>query len=266
MSRIRNAFNAAQEEDRAALICYLMAGSPSLEGSKDMVKACVRGGADIIELGMPYSDPVADGKVIQEAAMSSLGQGTMPRDTIRMVKELRGELETPMVLMGYYNPIQRLGEELFVSECTDAGVDGLIVPDLPMHESTALRSHCRRAGLDLIHITTTLTSPARREELVRAGSGFTYMMTRTGVTGPGLPFAQDIAPLIASTKRIDPGLPLALGFGVSGADDVRRLRAAGADGVIVGSLLVGMVSEGSSAVSLEREVVRLSEACGNAMP
>lgn len=261
MSRLDLSFANARAEGRTALICYLMAGVPSPDGFVEMGMACLEGGADVLEIGMPFSDPVADGPVIQQAGVRALEQGVTPPMVLDMVRELRKRTDRPLVLMGYYNPIFRMGEERFVKACVDAGADGLIVPDLPLHESGSLRRICQ-GRLDLVQLSTPLTPADRNRELMEATSGFLYLVSRTGVTGNPTDVAGQLGGMIGRARAVAPELPLAAGFGISRPEQVRAVRDLGADGAIVGSALVALTLNGSSPDDLRRAVAHLAASCG----
>jgi tryptophan synthase alpha chain len=215
----------------------------------------------VLEIGSPFSDPVADGSMIQEAGVRALENGVTPLMVMEMVRQLRERSDKPLVMMGYYNPIFRMGERRFVQACVDAGADGLIVPDLPLHESASLRQICRAEGLDLIQLSTPLTPDERNGMLMDATSGFLYLVTRTGVTGAGGSDGVDLRRMVERSRRYDRKVPLAAGFGISGPRDVREARKAGVDGVIVGSALVDLALHGPSQEDIRKAVVRLAEAC-----
>jgi tryptophan synthase alpha subunit len=261
VSRIGRAFSDAKAGKRTALVCYLMAGVPSMPMSIQMANACVRGGADVLEIGVPFSDPVADGPVIQDASIKALENGVTPRLVLDMVRELRGGTDVPIVLMGYYNPIFRFGEERYVKECKGAGVDGLIVPDLPLHESGSLRELCGENGIDLVQLSTPLTPDGRAEDLVNATSGFLYLVTRPGITGGESGVSPDMERQVRRAHEANRLIPVAAGFGISRPEHVRAVREMGAEGVVVGSALVALTLNGSSVGDMEAAVTRLSEAC-----
>jgi tryptophan synthase alpha chain len=237
-----------------------MAGAPDMRRSMEIALACLDGGADVLEVGIPFSDPVADGPVIQEAGAKALEGGTTPLKVLEMVAELRTRTDRPLVLMGYYNPIFRRGEERFVREAVTAGADGLIVPDLPLHEGAGLRAICMREGLPLVQLCTPLTPPERQRKLMEATSGFLYLVTRTGVTGGGGFAADQLEGMVRRGREIDPSMPLAAGFGISRPDQVREARALGVDGVIVGSALVTLALSGAGAEAVREKVRQLAEA------
>ncbi|MCG7844034.1 MAG: tryptophan synthase subunit alpha, partial [Methanomassiliicoccales archaeon] len=227
MSRVHHAFVNAKREGRTALVCYLMAGVPGPKDFISMAMACLESGADILEIGIPFSDPVADGTVIQEAGVRALENRVTPPMVLDMVRELRTRSDKPLVLMGYYNPIFRMGEERFVNACLEAGADGLIVPDLPLHESGSLRQICAGQGLDLVQLSTPLTPDDRNRALMEATSGFLYLVTRTGVTGAGRSSTNDLGRMVERSRREGKDVHLAAGFGISGPGDVRRVQGTG---------------------------------------
>ncbi len=261
MSRLEGTFNELRREGRMALICYLMAGVPSPGSFLDTALACLEGGADVLEIGIPFSDPVADGPVIQEAGVLALQNGVTPPMVLDMVQELRKRTVKPLVLMGYYNPIFRMGERRFAQMCKRAGVDGLIVPDLPMHEGGSLRLICAEEGLDLVQLSTPLTPDDRHEALMEATSGFLYLVTRTGVTGGGTAIAGTLRQMVERSRAVNRHVPLAAGFGISTPEQVLMALDAGVDGVIVGSALVELTLKDASAKDLCMAVRRLARSC-----
>jgi len=263
MNRLQGAFARARQEDRTALVCYLMAGVPDPQRFLEMAVACLEGGADVLEVGVPYSDPVADGPVIQEAGVRALENGVTPPMVLDMVRELRTRTQKPLVLMGYYNPIFRRGEERFVREALEAGADGLIVPDLPLHEGGSLHAICQEHGLCLVQLSTPLTPEGRQRELMMATSGFLYLVTRTGVTGGETEVGRQLVEMVRRGREIDPGVPMAAGFGISRAEQVREVRAAGADGAVVGSALVALTLNGATPQDMRGKVRDLADACGS---
>lgn len=261
MNRLGTTFQNAREQKRTALICYLMAGVPTTDGFVEMAMACLEGGADVLEIGVPFSDPVADGTVIQEAGVRALENGVTPPMVLDMVRQLRKRSDKPLVLMGYYNPIFRMGEEKFVRDCLAAGADGLIVPDLPLHEGTSLQKVCQEQGLDLVQLSTPLTPDDRNGALMKATSGFLYLVTRTGVTGAGSSGAGDLRRMVDRARSFDRSVPLAAGFGISGPQDILEVRKAGVDGVIVGSALVALTLNGSTPADVADAVGQMALAC-----
>lgn len=245
MSRLSSAFRPG------ALVCYLTAGYPTYEESVELILSCVRGGADVIEIGVPFTDPVADGKVIQRASRSALANGMTPDRAIALAGAVRWSTDVPIVLMGYYNPIFRKGEEAYAELAASAGVDGLIVPDLPLEESSGLEAACRSRGLDLVQLVSVTTPPPRMAAIARRSSGFLYAVSGLGTTGGSREMGQSVRALIEQAKRAAGALPVGVGFGVTSREQVRTLRDYGADGVIVGSALLQRVAAGASGKEVE---------------
>jgi tryptophan synthase alpha chain len=237
VTRIDATFQALAAARRAALVTFVMAGDPDPATSLEIVKALPRAGADIIEIGMPFTDPMADGPAIQAAGLRALqARQTLPK-TLALVAEFRaGDASTPIVLMGYYNPIYVYGVKRFLADAAEAGVDGLIVVDLPPEEDDELCLPALRAGLNFIRLATPTTDDARLPAVLANTSGFVYYVSITGVTGSAAPDAAAVGAAVARIKR-HTSLPVAVGFGVRDAPSAAAL-AARADGVVVGSALV----------------------------
>jgi len=236
-TRIEKRFAALKDEGRAALVTFTMAGDPDYDTSLAIAKALPKAGADIIELGMPFTDPMADGPAIQAAGLRALKSGQRMTKTLAMVREFRKEdSETPIVLMGYYNPIFIYGSDRFLSDARAAGVDGLIVVDLPPEEDDELCLPALKAGLNFIRLATPTTNDKRLPTVLTNTSGFVYYVSITGITGAAAPDTTRVAAAVKRIKR-HTGLPVAVGFGVRTAEQARAI-AEGADGVVVGSALV----------------------------
>jgi tryptophan synthase alpha chain len=238
--RIADRFAALAREDRAGLIPFVMAGDPDPATSLAIVKALPQAGADVIELGMPFTDPMADGPAIQAAGLRALRAGQKMVKTLGLVRAFReGDGTTPIVLMGYYNPIYIYGVERFVADAVAAGVDGLIVVDLPPEEDTELCLPAIAAGLNFIRLATPTTDDKRLPAVLANTSGFVYYVSITGITGAAAPDARRVADAVARIKR-HTTLPVAVGFGVKNAASAAMI-ARGADAVVVGSALVEKV-------------------------
>jgi tryptophan synthase alpha chain len=236
-TRIEKRFAALKKDGRAALMTFTMAGDPDYDTSLSIAKALPKAGADIIELGMPFTDPMADGPAIQAAGLRALKSGQRMTKTLAMVSEFRKEdNETPIVLMGYYNPIFIYGNERFLTDAKAAGVDGLIVVDLPPEEDEELCLPALKAGLNFIRLATPTTDDKRLPAVLTHTSGFVYHVSITGVTGAAAPDTAKVAAAVARIKR-HTELPVAVGFGVRTAEQARAI-AERADGVVVGSALV----------------------------
>lgn len=229
-----------------------MAGDPDLSRTLDYALALEEGGADVIELGIPFSDPVADGPTIQAAGVRALKASTTPQRVFELCSQLRQRSNIPIVLMTYYNPIFVMGEEMFIKASKDAGADGVIVPDLPIEESTQFIEAARRHGIDAIFFATPETDSARVGQIAAVTTGFLYVVARYGITGA----QEELADLTTSLiERVQPlvaplNLPIAVGFGLSKPEQIRAVIEAGADGAIVGSAIVEEIASGISPEAL----------------
>ena len=236
-TRIDRRFAVLNAEGRAALMTFTMTGDPDYETSLAIVKALPKAGADLIELGMPFTDPMADGPAIQAAGVRALKGGQRLIKTLALVREFRkGDNTTPIVLMGYYNPIYIYGVDKFIADAKEAGVDGLIVVDLPPEEDEELCLPTLKAGLNFIRLATPTTDEKRLPVVLNNTSGFVYYVSITGITGSTAPDAKRVAAAVNRIKR-HTKLPVAVGFGVKTVEQARAI-AGGADGVVVGSALV----------------------------
>ena len=260
---IERAFQAARAANRCALITFLTLGYPSPAESPELVLALARGGADLIELGVPFSDPVADGPAIQESSFRALEAGMTPTRGFEMVRQLRAAgIDKPLLLMGYYNPLLSYGLEAYVSDCVAVGVDGLIVPDLPPEEAEPLESLCRAAGLALVFLVTPTSDEARVTQVAQRTTGFLYVVSQLGTTGGDLHDETALASRLAGV-RDRARTPVAVGFGVSRPEQVRQL-APQVDGVIVGSAVVRKSAEGPGALQTYVRSLREATARGSA--
>src|SRR5689334_3779537 len=236
-TRIERRFAALKKEGRAALVTFTMAGDPDYATSLAIAKALPKAGADVIELGMPFTDPMADGPAIQAAGLRALKAGQDMKKTLALVREFRqGDDATPIVLMGYYNPIYIYGVDKFLPDAKSAGVDGLIVVDLPPEEDEELCLPALKAGLNFVRLATPTTDDKRLPAVLKNTSGFVYYVSITGITGAATPDNSKVGAAVARIKR-HIQLPVAVGFGVRTAEQAKAI-ADGADGVVVGSALV----------------------------
>ena len=238
--RMDRRFAALAKEGRAALVTFTMAGDPDYAAAVEILKALPKAGADIVELGMPFTDPMADGPAIQAAGLRALNAGQDMKKTLAAVREFRaGDDATPLVLMGYYNPIYIYGVEKFLADAKSAGVDGLIVVDLPPEEDEELCLPALKAGLNFIRLATPTTDDKRLPVVLTNTSGFVYYVSITGITGSAAPDPGKVTAAVARIKR-QTDLPVCVGFGVRTAEQARAI-AQGADGVVVGSALVDAI-------------------------
>jgi len=234
---IQQRFEQLRGQGRCALMPFLMAGDPDLGATRDALLALQGHGADVIELGIPYSDPLADGPVIQAAASRALASSTTPGKALAMLAELKGQLTIPVVLFTYSNPLLNRGMEVFCQEAAAAGAAGLVVPDLPLEEGEKLSAIATSHGLDLVLLVAPTTPAERMARIHQASRGFTYLVSVTGVTGVRSALEARVEPLVHQLKRLG-DTPVAVGFGISGPEQARQVRQWGADGAIVGSALV----------------------------
>ena len=238
--RLESTFEQLRGRGEKALIAYLMAGDPGLPETEQLVLALEQAGADIIELGVPFSDPIADGPVIQQAAERALRNGTSLRQILTSVKTLRGRTQIPVVLMVYYNSIHAMGLEAFCKAAGEAGVDGLIVPDMPPDEAGPLKAPAGAAGLRLIFLLAPTSTASRRTYVAKESQGFLYYVSLTGITGAKIQNMAEVGKNVEKIKKAT-RVPVAVGFGVSTPDDAAQV-AAMADGVIVGSAIVKQIA------------------------
>ena len=239
-TRIDRRFAALRAEGRAALVTYIMAGDPDCGSSLAILKALPRAGADVVELGMPFTDPMADGPAVQAAGLRALAAGQDMKRTLALVRDFRrGDDATPIVLMGYYNPIYVYGVDRFLADAKSAGVDGLIVVDLPPEEDAELCLPALKAGFNFIRLATPTTDDKRLPAVLANTSGFVYYVSITGITGAAAPDTAKVADAVRRIKR-HTDLPVCVGFGVRTAEQARAISE-GADGVAVGSALVEAV-------------------------
>ena len=252
MGRITATLEALNRRGEKALIPFITAGDPSLEKTEELIHVLVEAGADVIELGFPFSDPMADGPTIQAASERALASGTRLADVLAMVRRVREHTNVPIVLMGYYNPIFRYGPERFARDAGEAGVDGLLLVDLPDEESGELRELLRDAGVDQIMLFAPTTPPARRARLAAHGQGFIYYVSMTGVTGVQAVDPEAIRADVEALKAVSP-VPVGVGFGIATPQDAEAVGAF-ADAVVVGSALVKVIEAFSGSPRLLEEV------------
>jgi tryptophan synthase alpha chain len=242
VSRIEKRFAALKAEGRAGLVAYLTAGDPDLDTSTRLFEGVAAAGADLIEIGMPFSDPMADGPLIQAAGLRALQNGMTLKKTLALVRHLRArDADTPYVLMGYYNPIYRYGAETFAKDAAAAGVDGLIIVDLPPEEEAEVGEPAAAAGLDLVRLATPTSDAHRLPTIVRRASGFVYYVTIAGITGTRSPEAGAVHEAVALLRRFT-SLPVAVGFGIKTPEQAAEFARA-ADAVVVASALIDRLAQ-----------------------
>ncbi|MBA3039757.1 MAG: tryptophan synthase subunit alpha [Alphaproteobacteria bacterium] len=240
-ARMDKKFAALKAEGRPALVTYFMGGDPDYETSLEIMKALPGAGADVIELGAPFSDPMADGPAIQMAGQRALKGGQTMKKTLQMAREFRkGDDTTPIVIMGYYNPVYVYGVERFLDDALEAGIDGLIIVDLPAEMDDELCIPARKRDINFIRLTTPTTDDKRLPKVLTNTSGFVYYVSMTGITGSALPDPSKIAGAVGRIKS-QTDLPVCVGFGVKTAEHA-RLIGANADGVVVGTAIVNQVA------------------------
>lgn len=254
MSKIKSKFEDLRSKDQKALIAYIMAGFPSEKDTISAVRGLVSGGADIIELGMPFSDPLADGPVIQNAGFKSLQKGMNLAKFLGLVKKIRKETEIPLVLMTYTNILYRHGYEKFISTVKRAGIDGLILPDMSVDESKEFLNAARKNQMDVIFLISPNTEPSRIKKISDASSGFLYLVSVFGTTGGQQKFQGYTTHAIKNAKKIlDGKIPLGVGFGVSNPEQARLIIKSGADAIIVGSAFLRLI-ESTPSKKIEEKI------------
>jgi len=251
VDRLQTAFDRCRAAGESALVTYVMGGDPDPATSLAMALACVAGGADVLELGVPFSDPIADGPTIQAAAQRALARGTTLDDVLDIAAKVRARSQIPIALMGYLNPMIARGVDRLVAGCKAAGVDALIVPDLLPEEAGELAAAAAAGGVKLVYLLAPTSNPARVQAAARAATGFLYFVSVTGVTGARATVPAEIGPMVAAIRKATP-LPVVIGFGVSSPEQAKALGPL-ADGVVVGSAIVNRIAEGGTrAVRAER--------------
>ncbi|MFM7364772.1 MAG: tryptophan synthase subunit alpha [Cuspidothrix sp.] len=250
MTAISRCFETLRKNQECALIPFITAGDPDLATTAKALQVLDHGGADIIELGVPYSDPLADGPVIQAAATRALERGTTLEQVLEMLKGISPSLRSPIILFTYYNPILHRGIDKFLEQIKEAGVSGLVVPDLPLEEAAGLLKPASEVGIDLTLLVAPTSSPERIEAIARASQGFIYLVSVTGVTGMRTEMQTRVGDLLGQIRQVT-DKPIGVGFGISDPDQARQVQAWGADGAIVGSAIVKRLAQGTPEQGLE---------------
>ena len=249
-TNISKSFSKIKKEERIALMPFLMAGDPDLETTARILLELQASGADMIELGIPYSDPLADGPIIQLAASRALSSGTSPDKVFNMLSGLKNELSIPIILFTYSNPLINRGLEAFCLEASSSGVSGLVVPDLPLEEAEKLSQIAEAKGIDLVLLVAPTTPKDRMKKIAETSNGFTYLVSVTGVTGERSSLEDNVGSLVKQLKNTSAS-PVAVGFGISDVRHIQQVRKWGADGAIVGSALVKRIANASSGMKVK---------------
>jgi len=252
VSRLAATFARLRAAGTPGLVTYVTAGDPDLTGTEGILRALDRAGADVVEVGIPFSDPLADGPVIQRATERALAAGTTLLAVLDLLKRLRSELRMPVVLFSYANPVLRIGAERFGDLARDAGVDGVLILDLPIEEAGDFRAMLEARGIDTILLLSPTTSDERLRKAAALGSGFLYAISRLGVTGARSEVADGAEDMVRRIRRVS-DLPVALGFGISKPDHVRQIGQ-WADAAVVGSALVNVIAEAGRSPDLNTRV------------
>ncbi|MBG1263434.1 tryptophan synthase subunit alpha [Nostoc commune] len=250
MTSISASFQTLRDRQQCALIPFITAGDPNLETTAEAIRILDRNGADFIELGVPYSDPLADGPVIQAAATRALEKGTKLEQILEMLQAVTPSLKAPIILFTYYNPILHRGIKSFLAKIADAGVRGLVVPDLPLEEAEELIQTAASFGIEVILLVAPTSSRDRIEAIAHQSQGFIYLVSVTGVTGIRAQIQDRVKYLLKDLRSVT-NKPIGVGFGISGTEQARQVKEWGADAVIVGSAFVKRLAEGSPAEGLQ---------------
>ena len=245
-------FDDLRRDGRKGLIAYITAGDPAPERTPSLVEALVRGGADLIELGVPFSDPIADGPVIQRAGERALRAGTNLRRVLRIAREIRQHSEIPLLLFTYLNPIMRYGLEELARDAADAGIDGCLLTDASVEEAGEYVPIMRRHNLDTVFVAAPTSTPRRLKLVAEYSTGFVYLVSRTGVTGERSSVSDSVKPLVEAMREVT-SLPLAVGFGISKPEHVAQLGSL-VEAVVVGSAFMSLIERSAASPSLELQL------------
>jgi len=261
--RLDAAFGAAAKRGSAVLVTYVMAGDPDLATSREMALACAAGGADILEIGMPFSDPIADGKTIQGAGERALASGTTIASCLRLAAEVRRRTPAAIALMGYVNPVLSYGEERFLDGCAKAGVDAVILPDLPPEEAGSFRAAAAARGVSVVFLLAPTSTPERIRAACAAATGFVYFVSVAGVTGARSSLPADLGARVKAVRKASP-VPVVVGFGVGTPEQARAVGRI-ADGVVVGSAIVQRIALGGARKARAERVRRFVASLARAL-
>jgi len=243
MNRINAKFKELEKRKQKALIGYVCAGDPDFETSLQIAETLVKSGVDILELGLPFSDPIADGPVIQKAGQRALKAGMNTDVFFRLAGKIRSKHKTPLACMTYYNLVLHRGLGRFTLDCRKVDIDALIIPELPVEESAPLLKACRKNDINLIMFVAPTTTEERMKRILKQANGFVYVVSVRGITGVRKKLSNEVEPLIRRIRRINKNIPLAVGFGISNPEQVKSAIKAGADAAIVGSAFIKIIEE-----------------------
>ncbi len=263
MNAIQQAFQKQKQQGNATLVGYIMAGDPNPEATPQIADALIRGGIDILELGLPFSDPIADGPTIQAASIRALFAKTTPTQVLKIAKQIKQQHDIPVVIMTYFNPVFRIGLEKFCESAKDCEVDGFIIPDLPVEEANEYKHVAKDQGFDTIFLAAPSTSNKRLKKIIAASTGFLYVVSHFGVTGTKTNVEDSTVQLIKRVSAFTTGkIPLAVGFGISEPKHIQKTVQAGADGAIVGSAFINIIQKNSDNMlsELQATATQLKEA------
>jgi tryptophan synthase alpha chain len=263
-TRIGRLFERLRAEGRPGLIAYITAGDPTPDLTPTLVAALERGGADLIELGVPFSDPIADGPVIQRGIDRALRAGTRVASVLDIAAEIRRHSEIPLLLFTYMNPVLRYGVETLARDARARGIDGCLLTDLSVEEAQPYTCAMRKAGLDTVFLAAPTSTPRRLELVAKYSSGFVYLVSRTGVTGERTTVSEAVGPLVSAMRKVT-SLPLAVGFGISTADQVRSVGGI-ADAVVVGSAFVRVIEQNAANSELPHRLEALARELAGGLP
>jgi tryptophan synthase alpha chain len=254
-NRITARFNELASRNECALVCYVVAGYPDIQASHDAINSLVAGGADIVEIGIPFSDPIADGPTIQAASHIALEKGATPDKALQMAKNIRKcHPDLPLLAMTYCNILMRAGVEKFMTRAKECGIDGFILPDMPMEEAYMYSRAAEKVGLSTVFLASPNTSEARLKNILKNTSGFLYLVSVYGITGARKSFEEYTLNAIKNAKRLAGSTPVAVGFGIKTPAHVRLMKGAGADGVIIGSAIVNIMSKSVSKTKISNDL------------
>lgn len=263
MNLLEKKFKELKKNKKKAFIVYITAGDPDLNTTSRLILELEKSGVDIVELGIPFSDPLADGPTIQAASQRALSKGVNIRSILNLVKSLRGRVGIPLVFMTYYNPIYKYGIENFIADSKKSGIDGVIIPDLPEEESEDLIKQSRKRDFSVIFLAAPTSTKERLKKIAQKSKGFIYYVSLTGVTGARRGLSKDIFANVKKIKQFT-DKPVCVGFGVSSPSQARRISSI-ADGVIVGSAIIKIIEKNIGKSSLVRDVSRFADSIGRAI-